>query len=69
LTVDNVDATAARAEEAGGTLVRAPKDEFYGERVALVADPFGYTWFLAQQIEDVAPEEMQRRWTQALEGS
>jgi len=68
LAVDDADAAAARAEAAGGTLVRAPKDEFYGERVALIADPFGYTWFLAHKIEDVAPEEMQRRWTEALDG-
>lgn len=68
LAVDDVDAAAARAEEAGATLLRAPKDEFYGERVAQIADPFGYTWFLAKQIEEVAPEEMQRRWTAALEG-
>ena len=69
LAVDNADAAVARAEQAGATLVRAAKDEFYGERVALVADPFGYTWFLAQKIEDVAPVEMQRRWTQAMEGA
>jgi PhnB protein len=69
LAVDDADGAAARAEEAGATLLRAAKDEFYGERVAMVADPFGYTWFLAQKIEDVAPAEMQRRWTAALEGA
>ena len=69
LTVDDVDAATARAEEAGATILRAPKDEFYGERVAQIADPFGYTWFLARQIEDVSPDEMQRRWSKAMAGS
>jgi PhnB protein len=69
LAVDDAEGAAARAEEAGATLLRAAKDEFYGERVAMVADPFGYTWFLAQKIEEVAPAEMQRRWTAALEGA
>ncbi len=69
LTVDNVDAATARAEEAGATLLRAPKDEFCGERTAQIADPFGYTWFLATPIENVTPDEMQRRWTAAMEGA
>lgn len=69
LAVDDVDAATARAEEAGATILRAPKDEFYGERVAQIADPYGYTWFLACQIEEVTPEEMQRRWTEAMNGA
>ncbi|MEM7122477.1 MAG: VOC family protein [Pseudomonadota bacterium] len=69
LTVDDVDAAATRAEEAGATVLRAPKDEFYGERVAQIADPYGYTWFLARQIEDVSPDEMQRRWSEAMNGA
>ncbi len=69
LTVDDVDAAAAQAEDAGATILRAPKDEFYGERVAQIADPYGYTWFLACQIEDVAPDEVQRRWSEAMNGN
>ena len=69
LAVNDVDAAAARAEDAGATILRAPKDEFYGERVAQVADPYGYTWFLACQIEDVAPDEVQRRWSEAMNGN
>lgn len=68
LTVDDCDAWVARAEAAGATVLRRPKREFFGERTALVADPFGYSWFLATPVEDVAPAEMQRRWERALEG-
>ncbi len=68
LYVEDVDAAVARAVEAGATLVREPKLEFFGDRVAMVADPFGYSWFLAARIEEVSAEEMQRRWTDMQSG-
>ncbi len=58
----SVDADVQRAVEAGATLLREPADQSFGERSALVLDPFGHQWTLSQQIEDVSPEEMQRRW-------
>jgi hypothetical protein len=39
-----------------------PTDMFYGERAAKVVDPYGHEWLIGSQIEEVAPEEMQRRW-------
>jgi PhnB protein len=66
LHVENVDAMMQRALDAGATLVRAAKDEFYGERSGKVRDPFGHEWMLGQHIEDVTPEEMQRRYTALL---
>ena len=51
------------ALEAGATLVRPLKDEFYGERSGRVRDPFGHEWLIGHSIEEVAPEEMQRRYT------
>lgn len=68
LYVRDVDATLARAEAAGATLLRAPKDEFYGDRTGMLQDPFGHRWMLASRREEVAPEEMQRRWSEALRG-
>src|SRR5882724_3304990 len=41
LHVDNVDAVMRRAIAAGATELRAAKDEFYGERAGMLADPFG----------------------------
>lgn len=64
LHVDNVDAAMDQALAAGATLIRAAKDEFYGERSGKVRDPFGHEWMLGQHIEDVSPEEMQRRYTE-----
>jgi PhnB protein len=67
LYVDDVDAVVARAEALGATVLRGPKDEFFGDRVSTIVDPFGHRWQLATRKENVAPEEMQRRWTQSLE--
>lgn len=63
LHVDDADALIARAVEAGGTLERAAQDHFYGERSGTVRDPFGHRWLIGHAIEDVTPQEMQRRYT------
>ena len=62
LDVDDAAAFTARAVREGATLLRALKLEFHGHRTALLADPFGYAWFVASREEDVSPQEMQRRW-------
>lgn len=62
LATTAVDALAAQAVAAGATLLRAPTDQSFGERNAIILDPFGHRWMLAQPIEDVSPAEMQRRW-------
>ena len=63
LFVDDPDAVADRAKEAGAEIVRAVTDQFYGERSGVIADPFGHLWVVAKKIEDVSPEEMQNRFT------
>jgi PhnB protein len=68
LHVDDADAAMRRALAAGATLVRAASDAFYGERSGRVRDPFGHEWLLGHAIEEVAPEEMQRRYTALFEG-
>ena len=62
LHVDDADALIERAVAAGATLVRAPQDQFYGERSGTVRDPFGHEWLIGHSIEEVTPEEMQRRY-------
>jgi PhnB protein len=61
LHVANVDALAARAAEAGATVLRPPADYAHGERQCRLRDPFGHEWLLGHELERVAPEEMQRR--------
>jgi PhnB protein len=68
LYVPDVDSTMALAEELGATVLRVPKDEFYGDRSGTLLDPFGHRWNIATRKEAVSPEEMQRRWTAMLGG-
>jgi len=68
LPVPDVDGVVARAVAAGATVLRSPKDEFYGERTAMIVDPFGHRWHLATPQEQVSPAEMQRRWAQMESG-
>lgn len=63
LYVEDVDASAARAVAAGATLERPAADQFYGDRVATVRDPFGHRWHIHTRIEELTHEEMQRRLT------
>jgi PhnB protein len=61
LYVEDVDATVARAVSAGAQLTRPVEDQFYGDRMGGVTDPFGHAWFVATHREDVPPDELQRR--------
>jgi PhnB protein len=63
LHVTEVDRFFARAVEAGATVVRPLQDQFYGERSGTVRDPFGHEWLLGGELENMTPEEMQRRYT------
>jgi uncharacterized glyoxalase superfamily protein PhnB len=67
LHVDNADEMIRRAAEFGATVEREPKDEFYGERGGCIRDPFGHRWLIGHSIEEVTPEEMQRRYNQVSE--
>lgn len=59
--VPDVDARFKRAIDAGGKVKRPVQDQFYGDRSAVVEDPFGHIWTLATHVEDVSVEEMERR--------
>jgi uncharacterized glyoxalase superfamily protein PhnB len=61
LYVTDVDATYRRALEVGATSLMEPANQFYGDRNAGVQDPTGNHWWIATHVEDVSPEEMQRR--------
>ena len=67
LHVDNADELVERAVAHGATLLMAPKDQFYGERSGVVRDPFGHRWNIGHSIEDVTPQEMQRRYEQIVD--
>jgi PhnB protein len=68
IEVPDADAAVERAIKAGATVVRPVQNEFYGDRMGMVACPFGYRWSLATPKEQVSPAEMQKRWTKMLSG-
>ena len=61
LYVDDVDGAVERAVAAGAKLIRPVADQFYGDRVGGIEDPFGYRWFIATHKEDVTMDEIRRR--------
>ena len=61
LYVPDVDALFTQAVAAGATALMPPTDMFWGDRFGKLKDPFGHEWAMATHIEDVTPEEMQKR--------
>jgi PhnB protein len=66
--VPDCDAAYERALASGATSKEAPKDQFYGDRVARVIDPLGNQWSIATHKEDVSEEELNRRMAEAMKG-
>lgn len=60
LYVEDCDAVAKRAQSAGGTLKKPVTDEFYGDRVGTIEDPFGHLWHVSTHKKDVPIEELKR---------
>lgn len=59
--VPDADATYKAALAAGGTSVQELTTHFYGDRSGGVEDPCGVTWWISTHVEDVSPDEMERR--------
>ena len=59
--VENVDRTVEKAVAAGAKVKSKVENKFYGDRMGGIEDPFGHQWYVATHVEDVSPEEMQRR--------
>ena len=57
---DNVDAEWKRAVDAGCKPIQPLADQFWGDRTGCLEDPFGHKWWLAQHIQDLTPEELQK---------
>lgn len=59
--VPDVDGCVAKAAAAGAKVLKPVQNQFYGDRSGTIVDPFGHIWTVATHIEDVSPDEMQRR--------
>jgi PhnB protein len=66
--VEDVDDCFKRAIANGATQTRAVEDQFYGDRSGSFTDPWGHVWYVASHIEDVPPDEMEKRAAQAMGG-
>jgi PhnB protein len=64
--VPNVDDTVKTASAAGAKIVRQVENQFYGDRMGTIEDPFGHRWYVATHVEDVPPEEMAKRAAAAM---
>ena len=61
LYVDNVDAFVDRAVSAGAKVTRPIANQFYGDRSCGLQCPFGHSWYVATHVEDVPPDELNKR--------
>jgi PhnB protein len=64
--VEDADDVFARATAAGARAERPVETQFYGDRLGQFEDPFGHRWSVATHVEDVPPEEMEKRAAEAM---
>ncbi len=57
----DVDQTFQRALAAGSKERLPVENKFYGDRSGTLVDPFGHQWTVATHVEDVSPQEMEKR--------
>jgi PhnB protein len=61
LYVNDADALFNRAVKAGAKVQMPLDNQFWGDRGGAVADPSGYTWWIATRKEDLTHAEIQQR--------
>lgn len=61
LRVDDARAVGKSLVDAGAEVIFPIRDQFYGKREGRLRDPFGHIWIISQQLEELSPEEVQRR--------
>ena len=66
--VEDVDDVFDRAVKEGATALRPVENQFYGDRSGQFEDPFGHRWSVATHVEDVPPDEMEKRAAAAMSG-
>ena len=61
LFVEDVDVATRKAEDAGATVKAEPTDQFWGDRLARLVDPFGHHWLVASRVEELTSAEIEAR--------
>ncbi|NMP16684.1 VOC family protein [Thalassotalea sp. Y01] len=63
---DDCDAMFAQAISAGATELRPLTDQFYGDRTAIVKDPFGHVWTIGTHKEDLTQQQLEQRMAEFI---
>jgi PhnB protein len=66
LYAEDVDAMVKKAAEAGAEITMEPEDQFWGDRLGQVTDPYGNVWQIATHVEDLTREEIEARGREAM---
>jgi PhnB protein len=64
--VEDVDEAVQKAVDAGASVTMEPDDQFWGDRLGSVTDPYGHVWQIATHVEDLTPEEIAERGKAAM---
>lgn len=67
--VDDCDALFNRAVKAGCKVAMEMEDQFWGDRVGQVRDPFGYLWSIASAKWELSAQEMQQKQQEWLKSA
>ncbi|HKC02869.1 MAG TPA: VOC family protein [Sphingomicrobium sp.] len=62
---DDVDSAFKKAIAAGGSEKMPVENQFWGDRMGTLTDPFGHKWSIATHVEDVPPEQFAERMAQS----
>jgi uncharacterized glyoxalase superfamily protein PhnB len=65
--VKNADAVYEKAVRAGANAILPIHDAFWGDRYAVVQDPFGHQWSIASRNEIVSPKNMAKRMMEMMQ--
>src|SRR4029077_12205242 len=67
--VPDCDKVFEKAIAEGAKIQKPVEDQFYGDRSGFLRDPFGHYWGIATHVEDVSPQEMDKRAKQAMQAA
>jgi PhnB protein len=59
--VEDAEAIVEQASTAGAKVVRPVEEQFHGDLMATLEDPFGHLWFFATHVEDVEAGDLAQR--------
>lgn len=64
--VDDVDETVKKAIRLKSLVVTYPQNQFWGDRMATIVDPFGIKWGIATRVADISRDEIKRRFNKII---